>query len=100
MSVAESSGLMRALRRLMPEAMFSVSGERPWHNNAFAGAQLCILADIAGKHHQAIAANLRQLLPEHQFELGNFLVADIAVTSCVTDDNASHLVIDALLLDD
>lgn len=100
MSVPQSRGFMRALRQLMPEAMFSVSVERPWHSNSFAGAQLSIVADIAGKHHQAIAANLRQLLPEHQFELANGLVADIAVTSCVTDDNASHLVIDVLLLDD
>jgi len=82
----------------MPEANIQLSAEKTWHSNSFSGAQLSIVAEIAGKDHQAIAANLRQLLPEHQFELANGLVADIAVTSCVTDENASHLVIEVLLL--
>ena len=100
MSIAESSGLVSALRQLMPEAMLSVSDERPWHSITFAGAQIRVLADIAGKQHRPTAAYLIKCVPEHQFDLGNVLVADIAVTDYVNGNTASRLVIDILLLDD
>jgi hypothetical protein len=100
MSVAESSGLTRALQQLMPGALLSVSEERPWHSITSAGTQLRLSADIGGEHHQETSAGLSRSLPEHQFDLGNGLVADIAVMHCAHGDSASRLVIDVLLLDD
>jgi hypothetical protein len=100
MSVAESSGLMRALRRLMPDTMLSVSSERPWYSITFAGTQLRLSADLAGRHHRETAAELSRILPEHLFILDKGLVADIAVSDYIGGNGSSSLVIDVLLLDD
>jgi EAL domain-containing protein (putative c-di-GMP-specific phosphodiesterase class I) len=98
-SIAESSGLMRALRRLMPDAMLSVSSEKPWYSISFSGTQLSLSAKIAQEHHRETAAELSRILPEHLFDLENWLVAEIAVSDHVNRNNSSSLVIDVLLLD-
>jgi hypothetical protein len=100
MSVAQSSGLFRALGRLMPDARLSVLQEKPWHSIAFAGTRIRFFLEIAGEAHRERVADLAELLPEYQFDLGSVLVADIGVTDCVSDDGESRLAIDVLLLDD
>lgn len=100
MSVAESSGLMPALRQLMPDALLSVTVERPWHSLTFAGTQLRVSAELGGEHHRAEAAHLVERLQEHQFALADMLVADIGVTRRASGDMTSRLIIDILLLVD
>jgi hypothetical protein len=100
MSVAESSGLMRALRQLLPEASLSVLAESPWNSIAFAGTQLRLSADIADKHYRDRAANLSQHLSTHVFNLEDGFVADIAVTDCTSARTDNCLIVDVLLLDD
>jgi hypothetical protein len=91
--------LLRALRHLLPDAILSVTHERPWCSLTFTGTQLCLSAVIVGESHHDVAAEYVQILPDYEFKLGGQLVADIAVSEHVTDNETSCLVIYALILD-
>jgi hypothetical protein len=95
-----AAALLRALRHLLPDAILSVTHERPWCSLTFTGTQLCLSAVIVGESHHEVAAEYVQILPDHEFTLGRQLVADIAVSEHVTDMAESCLVIHALLLND
>lgn len=97
---ATAAGLLRALRHLLPDAILSVTNERPWRSLTFTGTQLCLSAVIVGESHDEVAAEYVQILPDYEFKLRRQLVADIAVSEHVTDKDTSCLVIHALLLND
>jgi hypothetical protein len=97
---ATSDALLRALRRLLPNASLSVTQELPWCSLTFSGTQLCIAVTISCKAHSQIAKECAQTLPEYDFSFGSQLVADIAVSEHIAGDNESCLTIQALLLDD
>lgn len=99
-AIARSAAFLRALRILLPNAILSVTQERPWFSLTFAGTQLCLSVTIAGDAHREVAAEYARILPENDFDLGAQLVADIAVSTVATGDNESSLTIYALLLDD
>lgn len=97
---ARHTALLRALRQLLPDAILSVTQERPWHSLTFNGTQFCLSAVIVGKGHHTVAAAYARILPEFEFKLGGQLVADIAVGEQITVGGQSNLVIHILLLDD
>lgn len=96
----KSSGLLRALRQLLPEAALSVIHERPWHSLTFSGAQVCVSAILQRGFDAEFVNRFEQALPEYEFNLRGQLVADIAVIEMVAGENPVRLMIDALLLDD
>lgn len=93
-----SKALLCALRRLLPNAVFAITHQRPWHSLTFAGTALCLSACIRGKRNQDAAGQFAKLLPAHEFALPNQLVADIALAECAHADGESRLTIHALLL--
>ena len=97
---ARQAALLRALRQLLPDAILSVTQERPWHSLTFNGTQLCLSAAIVGEGHNAVAAAYARILPEFEFKLSGQLVADIAVSEQTTAGNQSSFIIHILLLDD
>lgn len=96
---AKSSGLIRALRQLMPYATLSVIDERPWHSMTFSGVHTSIAVTLIVEHQGDFVARFKRELPETEFALGDQLVADIAVTGETSNKNQLCLTIDALLLD-
>lgn len=100
MNVAESSGLIRALRQFLPDASWSLLAERPWHSVGFAGTQLRLSADISGKYDGDFAAKLSHRLSTRIFHLDDSFVADIAVTDWFSVATTNHVIVDVLLLDD
>jgi hypothetical protein len=98
-SSSQSSGLLRALRQLLPEASLSVIHERAWYSLTFSGVHLYISLILTAEHHADLAIRFAEELPEHEFNLYRQLVADIAVIQWVAGKNQSRLMIDALLLD-
>lgn len=95
--------LINALRTLIPAANIRILHERPWHSLTFSGTQICLSVQWQdGTWHGNVEA-LSQLLTEHEFELPRQIVADIAVTSAVTEavmaQGTKCLSIDVLLLD-
>lgn len=97
---AGASGLLRALRTLVPAADIRIMHERPWHSVTFCGTQICLSMTVAAPGTQDYAEKLSQLLSEHEFHVPGQIVADIAVTQAVVADGAHCLIIDALLLDE
>lgn len=97
---ANSKGLIRGLRRLLPNATMMVIHERPWRSLTFVGTQLCLSVIMAGNPDESVIAEFITILPDYEFGLTGRLVADIAVTEIVTRDSQSRLTINALLLDD
>lgn len=97
---AKSTGIVRALRQLLPAATLSLIHERPWHSLTFSGVQVCISLILRDEGHADILGRFADELPAHEFNLCGQLVADIAVIEAVVSENQSRLMIDALLLDD
>lgn len=98
--LTKSGGLLRELRRLLPEATLSVIHERPWHSLTFTGAQVCISVMLQSEKLPDFGHRFAQELPEYEFSLRDQLVADIAVIEMAAGENPTRLMIDALLLDD
>jgi hypothetical protein len=91
--------LLRALSILLPDSVTRVISQRPWHSLSFSGQQVELSAIIAGESHWKRAAEFDRILSDHNFQLSDALVAEIAVTERVTGDQETRLIIHALLLD-
>jgi hypothetical protein len=91
--------LIEALYAICPDAEFLVTQQKPWRSITFAGTELCLSANIAAENHLDVAAKFAGLLSEHDFQLGDELVADIAVVDSVTGHGKTRLIIHALLLE-
>jgi hypothetical protein len=88
------------LQTLLPDAVMSVTHERPWHSLTFTGVQLCLSVTLPGNPMEGRVAEFVRMLPGHEFRLAGQLVADVAVTEVIAHAGQSCLSIDALLLDD
>ena len=99
-ALTKTTALLHTLRQLLPDAVWSVTHERPYCSLNLTGTQLRLSGTIARKDHHKAAAEYARILPEYEFNLGEQLVADIAVTEHVTDEAESRLIIHALLLGD
>jgi hypothetical protein len=95
-----SEGLVRGLRRLLPNATMTVIHEQPWRSLTFVGTQLCLSVTMSGNPDESVIAQFIRILPDYEFDLTGRLVADIAVTEIVARDSQSRLTIKALLLND
>ncbi|MBL0923505.1 MAG: hypothetical protein IBJ12_03435 [Sphingomonadaceae bacterium] len=91
--------LLRALGVLLPQVDLSLVQERPWHSLTFSGVQLSIAAKLGSVSDENSVLRFADILPTHEFDLGNQLVADIAVTEIVQGPSCFKFRIDALLLD-
>jgi hypothetical protein len=97
---SKSENLLRALRQLIPDGNISVIHERPWHSLTFSGIQSCITITLQTDDHVNVANKFARDLPDHQFNLGKQLIADIEVIQQTADQSQSRLMVDALILDD
>jgi hypothetical protein len=95
-----ASGLLKALRQLLPRSTLSVIHQRPWHSLTFTGVQLRISADLSAQEYADVADRVAKNLPDHEFNIRGQIVADIAVTDQIVTADATILTIDALLLED
>ena len=88
--------LVRALKAIEPEAVFTLISSREWRSMTFAGQQLVI------ERVAASTANFEQLarsLPNHEFSLPKMLVADISV-AVSGDAEGARMLIEALIIDE
>lgn len=98
---ANTDGLIRELRKLLPTAAISVIRERSWHSLTFSGTQIGLSATLPREPNECLIAEFSRMLPDHEFDLNSQTVADIAVTEkIIMRDGHRRLMIDALLLDD
>lgn len=94
-----SDRLISALSKMLPDADIYLVSERPWYSATFSGVQILIQASLAGKDRAANVVQFARELGDHKFDVPKYIVADIAVTQQFSDENRTHLTIDALLLD-
>jgi hypothetical protein len=95
-----SSHLLRALAEMLPIADIELVSERPWHSLVFSGMQLSFEAAVPGNHNSHAIDKFARELSGQNFDLPGLLVADIAVTRQIEEQNQKRLTIDALLLED
>lgn len=95
-----SDHLLRAISALMENPDIDLVSERPWHSLNFAGMQVSLQTSFSGEYHAVTAAKLERQLKEQEFDVPNYLVADIAVTELIVDQAQTRLTIDALLIED
>lgn len=93
---SKSNGLLRALRQMLPKAAVCLLHERSWHSLTFSGVQVCISAKVCNDE----AVGIKTVLPEYLFDLPGQLVADLCVIQTMSGPDHSHILIDALVLDD
>lgn len=92
--------LARALGAMLPGSTICMVHQRPWHSLTFAGAQIRLSIAVSGDGYANVARHFSEALPEHEFDLPNMLVADIAASDQVAAADAMILTVDALILDD
>jgi hypothetical protein len=77
-------------------ASVTLKRERPWASITFAGTRYCFAIIWADAAEPEAIENLAQTLPDHEFAIPGYFVADILVT----EQSESQLLVEALLIDD
>lgn len=78
-------------------------GERPWASATFCGSRHTILLAFSGVEGAAAGERLIAALPDYEFEVPGYLVADSAVTQvnhALAPDQKLEVEVELLLLQD
>lgn len=70
--------------------------ERAWASITFAGTRYCFALEWADAAGPDALQKVAQILPDHEFAIPGYFVADILVT----EQSESHLLVEALLITD
>lgn len=93
--------LVDALGALLPGAQILDEKNIAWHSATFSGIRCEIKLVLSGAEARPMAENFSTLLPEHDFHLNRYMVADILVTDISGPDHADRIIVcvEALLLE-
>jgi hypothetical protein len=92
--------LIDSLTEMLPAANVISAKHTEWHSATFSGLKTCIEMTLRGANAAERAEAFGALLPDQEFNLRRYMVADIAVTDMTECDGGIALTIEALLLDD
>jgi hypothetical protein len=92
--------LIDSLTDMLPAAHIISAKHTEWHSATFSGLRTCIDIMLPGENAAERAEAFRTHLPDQEFNLRRYMVADIAVTGMAECDGGITLSIEALLLDD
>jgi hypothetical protein len=87
-----------ALLMLIPGSILDNVSRCDWHSATFTGERIVLTLRVSGENALQKARALQALLPDHEFELSRWLVADILVSNIETMDSSVSITIEALLL--
>lgn len=92
--------LSETLLEMLPGSRITKAVRTDWHSATFSGQRFCITCALDGGNAAERVRALQAMLPEHEFDLRRFVVADILVTEI--SEHADHVSfgVEALLLDD
>jgi hypothetical protein len=96
---AKSRSLSAALIAMLPVAEVISAQDSPWHSATFSGIKCQIILQLPGQNAAGRAEQFSAELPDTEFDLRRYIVADISVTDTTEQADRMLLTIEALLLD-
>jgi hypothetical protein len=87
-----------AILLLIPGAILDHVSRSEWQSATFTGERIILTLILSGDDTLRKANALQATLPDHEFELSRWLVADILVSNIETVDSSVSITIEALLL--
>ncbi len=90
--------LIRALKKIMPQASFALTDSRDWCSLTFSGQQITIECYLTGQDSDQCSRYLTDIIPGYQFSIPGWLIADIAVVTRQECDSDITLVIETLVI--
>ena len=90
--------LVSALKNLLPGAILEQIERTDWYSATFSGEQIAITLILPGKTSAKRLESFSEVLPNHEFILPGWFVADIAVIRTETLTDYSCVYIEGLLI--
>jgi hypothetical protein len=100
MAYPKKPSLSEALLKLLPEAEIIHTKQTPWHSATFNGLNLDIQLSLSGDRAEERVHALQVMLPEYEFDLRRYVVADILVNDITRYSDRVSFHVEALLLDE
>ena len=91
--------LIDALAEMLPAAIIEQVTRTDWHSATFSGERCCIKIILPGENAAARANEFAAALPDCEFDLRRYIVADIIATDIAQRGGDVTLTVEALLLD-
>jgi len=92
--------LRRALLGMLDGATCTQSRHNDWHSALFSGLQLSLTIRLEGANANGRLRAFLKSLPEAEFDIPGYVVADIIGSEIARDGKAVVAKIDALLIED
>ncbi len=100
MTRAKKPDLTESVLELLPEATIICAKAKDWHSATFSGISLEISLSLAGDRAIDRLIALAENLPDHEFDLRRYIVADISLEDIQTEDDTLTCRVSALLLNE
>ncbi len=91
--------LIDALAEMLPAAIIEQVTRTDWHSATFSGVRCCIKIVLPGENAAARANEFAAALPDYEFDLRRYIVADIIAKDIAQCGGDVTLTVEALLLD-
>ena len=91
--------LIDAIAEMLPAAIVDSVSTTDWHSATFSGIRSCIKIILPGENAAERANEFAAILPDYEFDLRRYIVADIIVTGITECSGQVTLTVEALLLD-
>lgn len=93
------AGLVRALaKKALASPIVESVSSTPWSSITFTGMRHCIALRFIGPDASDVAARLADGLDYTEFDLGRYILVDVAITDTNLSDDGARLTLEALIL--
>jgi hypothetical protein len=100
MAFPKKPSLAEALLELLPGSEIINSKQTEWHSATFTGLCFDIEITLPGINAAERIDSFQAMLPEYEFDLRRYVVADILVSSIARYNDRVTFHVEALLLDE
>jgi hypothetical protein len=96
----QAQAVANALLALAGNSQITHMTEKPWHSATFAGVRLAITMLLKGEDSKKHAKALKRMLPDYEFTLPRYFVADALAKSIAASGDDTMLEIEILMLEE
>ncbi len=100
LKIARINGLSAALQAMLPGAIMEQVDRTDWHSATFAGEQITMILTLPGEPAMQRVKQFAQNLPDQEFALPGWFVADIVAAHIEELADSTRIIIEALLIKD
>jgi hypothetical protein len=92
--------LAEALSLILSVTHWHETQRTSWNSATFEGIRILYETELFGDDAMAKAKRFANILPQHDFDLRRYFVAEIHVAAITPTDSGAHLTVEALLIDE